>query len=116
MALNQKRVLVVDDEPAVRDLMQALVRHIGHEVETVESGAEALDRIEGNEFDLVFTDLIMPGMKGDALAREIKMRRPALPVVLLTGHKPERVSPDFSLVLAKPFTRDDLRRVIAALT
>jgi CheY-like chemotaxis protein len=116
MAVNEKRVLVVDDEPAVRDLMHALVRHIGHHVETAESGPEALEKLATAEFDLVFTDLVMPGMKGDALAREIKQRKPELPIVLLTGHKPPQVSDDFSLVLGKPFTRDDLRRVIAALT
>lgn len=116
MAGTQKWVLVVDDEPAVRDLVQALVRHIGHFAVTAESGDDALAKIEGTEFDLVFTDFLMPGMKGDQLAREIKKRRPSLPVVLLTGHKPDTISPDINLVLGKPFSRDDLRRTIAQLT
>ena len=112
----QKCVLVVDDEPAVRNLVQALLIHIGHLVETAENGFEALCKIEQQEFDLVFTDLFMPGMKGDELAREIKKRKPTLPIVLITGHQPERVSPEFAQVLGKPFSRDDLREAIVALT
>lgn len=116
MAGKQKSVLIVDDEAAVRDLVQALLRHGGYQVEAAENAAEALTKLEGKPFDLVITDLVMPGMKGDELAREIKKRRPDLPVVLLTGHTPEVLSPDFSLVLSKPFSREQLCQTIAALT
>lgn len=110
-----KRVLVVDDEPAVRDLVTALLRNSGYVVETAPGGTEALEKVEAGAFDVVFTDLVMPGMKGDQLAREIKTRRPTLPVVLLTGHKPAGLSTDFACILQKPFTRDELRRTIASL-
>ena len=58
----------------------------------------------------------MPGMNGDELAHEIKKRRPQLPVILITGHQLDRVSPDVSRVLEKPFSRDDLIEAIGALT
>lgn len=112
----QKSVLVVDDEPAVRDLIQALLRHLGHRVETATGGADALEKLERGEYDLVMTDFLMPGMKGDQLAGEIRKRKPHLPIILLTGHSPDCISTEFSLVLAKPFTRDDLKRAISALT
>ena len=58
----------------------------------------------------------MPGMKGDELASEIKKRRPQLPVVLVTGHQPDRLTPDIARVLGKPFSRQDLCATIAAVT
>ena len=116
MVEKRKSVLVVDDEVAVRDLVQAILRHVGHLVETAAGGTEALTKIDALQFDLVFTDLIMPGMKGDELAREIKKRKPNLPIVLLTGHTPDVVSADFSMVMGKPFTRDQLCQTISALT
>jgi CheY-like chemotaxis protein len=116
MPANQKSVLVVDDEPAVRNLVHALLTQIGHRVEMAGNAQEALGKIENHEFDLVFTDFLMPGMKGDELAREIRKRRPGMPVVLLTGRHPEHSSPEISRVLAKPFSRDDLHETIRALT
>lgn len=115
MPAIQKCVLVVDDEPAVRELVQFFVRHSGHLAETAASGVEALKKIDAGRFDLVFTDLLMPGMNGDELAREIKKRHPALPIVLLTGYAPRAIPSGISLVLNKPFSREDLNRTIAAL-
>ena len=111
-----ERVLVVDDEAAVRELVEALLRRIGHRVETAALGAEALSKVQSSEFDLVITDLVMPGMAGDQLAREIKKLRPELPVVLLTGHHTASIGPEISLVLNKPFTLADIRHAIEALT
>lgn len=116
MAFEPKTVLVVDDEPSVRDLVWVLLSRMGHRVETAGNGNEALGKIEDFQFDLVFTDLSMPEMNGDQLAREIKKRRPHLPIVLLTGQKPEIISPEFSLVLTKPFSGSQLRETIDALT
>jgi CheY-like chemotaxis protein len=116
MPEKQRRVLVVDDQPAVRELVEALLRHSGHLVVTAESGPEALGKLDCHQFDVVFTDFLMPGMNGTELAREIKKRIPQLPVVLITGQQLERVSPDIALVLEKPFSRDDLKQAIGALT
>lgn len=116
MTEKQKRVLVVDDQEPVRDLVQALLKHFGHVVETAGSAYEALEKLDASHFDLVFTDFLMPGMNGDELALEIKKRRPHVPIVLITGQQLSRVSPAISLVLEKPFSRDDLRDAICALT
>ena len=115
MSLNSKVVLVVDDESALRELFRALLKNLGHQVETADSGAEALCKLEKLHFDLVFTDFLMPEMNGEELAREIKKLRPQMSIVLVSGQPPERLSPCFCAVMAKPFSIDELRSVIASL-
>jgi len=116
MAEKRKRVLVVDDEPAFCELVQALLRQFGFAVETAQNGIQALAKLDRLNFDLVLTDLWMPGMMGDQLAEEIKRRQPDLPVLLLTGQRPESVAPHIERVLAKPFSMAELREAVLALT
>lgn len=80
------RVLVVDDEDAVRDVLVDMLTVAGHDVSSATGGAEALDVIGKDRFDVVFTDLSMPGMDGWAVAREVKARAPETRVVLVTGY------------------------------
>ncbi|MEA2723469.1 MAG: hypothetical protein QOH59_1240 [Gemmatimonadales bacterium] len=82
------RVLIVDDDPA---LLQALPQAVqlrmgGVTVETADSGAAALDRIESEDYDAIVTDIKMPGMDGLALLDEIRTRRPDTPTLIITGH------------------------------
>jgi diguanylate cyclase (GGDEF)-like protein len=80
------RVLVVDDEPAARLLVQAVVRTAGHECETADNGAQALDRLRSSQFDVLVTDAQMPGLSGFELATQVR-REPGgyVYVVMLTG-------------------------------
>jgi len=113
--LEPLRVLAVEDEPEVLDLLRAMLAHAGHAVITAASGREALALFAGENVDLVITDLGMPGMTGLALAAELKQQR-AVPIVLLTGWADElnRAStPNVDLLLAKPFTRDRLFEAMA---
>jgi PAS domain S-box-containing protein len=82
------RVLVVDDEAAIRDFMSDLLGGWGLEVTTLADGAAARDAVaaEPGRFDLVITDQTMPQLTGLALARELKRQRPGLPVILYTGY------------------------------
>ncbi len=113
--LEPLRILAVDDEPEVLDLLRAMLTHAGHRVLGAASGREALGLLERQEVDLVITDLGMPGMTGLAVAGEVKRRRP-VPVVLLTGWADE-LDPDTvsaaEVVLAKPFSRERLFDAIA---
>jgi CheY-like chemotaxis protein len=111
-----KKVLVVDDEAAVRDLVAGLLRHLGHEARTAGTGAEALAALGAADFDLHFVDLQMPGMRGDELAAEIKKRKPDTVVVLITGSEPRELPSAIDHVLLKPFSLDDLRLAIAAVS
>lgn len=107
------RIMVVDDEPMVRTILQKLLSLKGHSVTLASSGEEALDMVGSNEFDLIFTDLGMPQMNGRQLARAIRERRPDLPIVLLTGDTDAgEPGEDVDVVLSKPFKVDQLDRTI----
>jgi CheY-like chemotaxis protein len=114
--MARKRVLVVDDELPVRELLATLLGHLGHAWETACNAAEALSKLESNEFDLVLTDLNMPGMNGVELAREIKRRREGMLVVLITGGQPQSLAQDIDRVLLKPISVQELRETIASFT
>jgi signal transduction histidine kinase/CheY-like chemotaxis protein len=81
------RVLLVEDNEEVGDLAETLLDELGHEVIRARSGIEALNIADdGVSFDLVFSDVVMPGMSGLELAGELKQRRPELPIILTTGY------------------------------
>ena len=106
------RILVVDDEALVCESIRMLLAYDGHRVETACSAEEALARFASGEFDLVFTDFSMPGMKGDELAAAIKQRAPGKPVILLTAFPPAYRVPAIDLVITKPFYLSTLREAI----
>ena len=113
--LEPLRILAVEDEPEVLDVLRAMLTIAGHTVFAAASGREALDLFEREPVDLVLTDLGMPGMTGLALAEELKRRR-AIPVLLLTGWADEldaTTAPSVDLVVAKPFTRERLFEALA---
>ena len=112
------RILVVDDEPAVSEAIKMMLEHLGHKVQTVNSGREALILLEQDKFDLVTTDFSMRGMKGDVLATIIKERRPNLPVLMISINGAMAKAsgnrlPGVDLVIPKPFLLEDLRNAIA---
>ncbi len=82
-----RKVLVVDDDPVVgKSFNRVLSKEKGYVVITAENAAEALDKLREQEYDLVFTDIRMPGMDGVDLAERVKARRPWTPVVIVTGY------------------------------
>jgi signal transduction histidine kinase/ActR/RegA family two-component response regulator len=83
----QGRILLVEDEDGVAEVVSEMIRELGYEVRRTASAAAALRMIEADpKFDLVFSDMVMPGkMNGVELAREVGRRRPDLPVLLTTG-------------------------------
>lgn len=83
------KVLVVDDDPVVGRSFTRVLSKKGYVVVTAENGQEALDRIGREEYDLVFTDIKMPGMNGLEVAEQVKARRPWIPVVIVTGYGSE---------------------------
>lgn len=79
-------ILLVDDDPAVRQSVALMLEQLGHRVVTAEEGHEALVRLdERSDIDLLITDLAMPGLDGAGLLREVSRRFPTLPRVLITG-------------------------------
>jgi PAS domain S-box-containing protein len=84
---GSERVLLVDDEPQILGLIQRLLESAGYTVTGHRSGLEALEQFHADpqQFDLVLTDLTMPGMTGDTLAQEIRAVRREIPIILSTG-------------------------------
>jgi CheY-like chemotaxis protein len=104
-------VLLVEDDPAVRDAMRAVLESLGHEVQSASTATDALDVIQvcAADFDVVLTDAVMPGMSGLALAERLSQEHPDLPVVLMSGYSEEAVSggrvlPPGVVFVEKPFT------------
>jgi CheY-like chemotaxis protein len=81
----EKRILIVDDDELPRSALAAMLSSRGYTVTDVESGEEALAAVAGNGYDLVITDVMMPGMNGVDLLKAIKEERPALPVIMISG-------------------------------
>ena len=81
-----RKVLVVDDDPVVAKSFDRVLAGKGYAVITAGSGQEALNKLEAEDYDVVFTDIKMPGMSGLEMAERVKARRPWLPVVIITGY------------------------------
>ena len=82
----EPRVLVVDDDAVVGKSFERVLTGKGYKVDTALSGREAFEKYAGADFDLVFTDLRMPGQDGLEVARRIKEMNPWLPIVMVTGY------------------------------
>ena len=80
------RILIVDDEDDLREMLAETVRSLGHEVESGADGEEGLRLYKQQEFDLVITDLKMPKMDGLTLLREVKLLRPDAVVLMITAY------------------------------
>jgi two-component system cell cycle sensor histidine kinase/response regulator CckA len=116
-------VLVVDDEPALRKLVEAALRRHGFAVAAAGGGSEALDLAHGTRFDLLISDVVMPEMSGPEVARRLRQLQPELRVLFMTGYaSPVDAGVDLrdEIVLSKPFTSaslvDALRRALERST
>ena len=109
------RVLLVEDNAAVRAFAEGLLRDLGCEVIAADGAEQALKLIETGPIDLMLSDVVMPGMSGLALAREVRKTRPDLPVLLATGYSDEirNTGSEFA-VIAKPFGIGELGTAMAA--
>jgi DNA-binding NtrC family response regulator len=113
------RILVVDDEPSIREVLRAYFKEDGHFVGVAIDGREGFELFCGGDWDLVVTDRAMPHLNGDQLAAAIKQIRPHIPVILITGFADVMSDvgdhpPAIDLVMPKPFTRDALRAAIGS--
>jgi CheY-like chemotaxis protein len=116
--IMRQRILVVEDEPGVREALVLLLSLDEHQVTQARDGRQALELFRGGRFDLVITDYLMPHMKGDELAAHIQLLRPAQPVIMISAHAQsltESGNPltGIAAVLGKPFMLADLRTAIA---
>ena len=109
------RVLLVEDNPQVRDFAEGLLLDLGCKVVPADSAQAALKLLEAEPIDLVLSDVVMPGMSGVELARRMLESHPDVPVLLATGYSDEIVKRGSEFeVLAKPFGAADLSKAMAA--
>ncbi len=80
------RLLVVDDEPMIRDLLKRFLESLGHQVTVAVDGKEALDIFRADSFDLILSDVKMPGLSGLQLLRAVRELTPRVPVILVSGY------------------------------
>jgi CheY-like chemotaxis protein len=109
-------ILVVDDEPGIRTMVQFELSQQGHNILTADSGVRALEILESSHVDLILTDMRMPQMDGLDLVAKVRNTRPAIPIILMTGFIEERVRKvqEYKLAgtLNKPFTIDQLAELV----
>ena len=114
-------ILLVDDDPGVREITSSILREMGHAVLEAGSGGHALELLERQpDIDLMLIDFAMPGMNGAELARHVRAKRPGLPMIFLTGYADTTAlgDTDEDHIIRKPFRDSDLvakiRRVLEA--
>ena len=114
-------ILVVDDEQSMREFLRILLEKDGHTVQAAANGAAAIDLVDRHDFDLIITDIRMPGMSGLELLAEVKKLRSELPVIMITAF----ASPEDAVqamrdgafdYITKPFKVDEIKRVIKSAT
>lgn len=112
------KILVIDDEPGIREVLAKMLESRGYQVVTCADGQSALHRFQEEPFDLVVTDLNMRGFSGWDVAREVKVRAPGTPVILVTGHVDqidivEARANGIDFLIWKPFEFREVMRTVA---
>lgn len=112
------KILVVDDEPSVRKALEFFLKQEGYDITTANGGAQALQLLLSNSYDLVTTCIIMPGMNGMELIEIVKKIFPDIPVIIISAVTSciDRAEAVLHLgvfdLITKPVDRDELKKVI----
>ena len=117
---SRRRVLIVDDEPGVRESLRMVLKD-AYEPVCVASGAEALKQMDAGPVDVVLLDIVMPGMDGLQLLEQLRGRSPELPVIMLTATKTVKTAVGAMKLgafdyITKPFDVDELRVILDKAT
>jgi len=112
------RILVIDDEESVRDILSRMLRAKGHQVAVASNGEEGIDRFRSEKFDMVFTDLGMPKISGWEVGKTIKGVDPKVPIAMITGwgmelNREKMSESGIDLVISKPFNFDQIIQLIS---
>ncbi len=119
---NAEQILVVEDEPSLRKLIQSILGKMNYNVETASNGGEALILIEDKKLcpDLVIMDVVMPGMSGNVLADRLRRTIPDLKIVFMSGYSDDAIANRGILdgntpFIQKPFTKTSLSKEVKKL-
>jgi DNA-binding response OmpR family regulator len=119
--MSEKRFLVVEDDPALRGLLQTYLEHRGYAVETAGNGREALTRLAQTVYDAMLLDYMVPEVNGLAVLRHARQHHPSLPVMMMTSERYSHVAATSFVELGargclfKPFAPQDLEQIMKCL-
>jgi excisionase family DNA binding protein len=113
---SRPRILVVDDEASIREVLSKTLALAEYDVDVANDGQSALERLRAAEYDLLITDLKMPGVDGLTVIREVRRSNPDMPIIIVTGYSTESsaieaINLGVSGYLTKPFR---VPRILAA--
>ena len=98
-------VLVIDDEKSITTMLAIALARVGFKVDVASNGKEGVNKYNKSDFDVVITDIKMPGANGNGVVRDIKKsNRPNTPVIGMSGTPWELLNEEFDAVLSKPFS------------
>ena len=112
------KILLAEDDAAVREFVRRALSYGGHEITAVDDGTGALEALAEEPFDLLLTDIVMPGLDGIALALKVTKDLPELPILLMTGYAAEHqrahnLEALIYQVISKPFTLKQISEAVA---
>ncbi len=112
--MEKERILIVDDEALIRDMVASYVSHIGFEAVTAQNGREALERLRNEPFAILISDIKMPEMDGFELMKTVRSEFPDIHIIAMTGHGASYTFTDVvesgaTDYLNKPFSLDEKR-------
>lgn len=109
-------VLVIDDEKGILQIIRQALTKFGHNVETAADGQEGIRKFDDGSFDIVITDIRMPGIDGNGVVKHIRnSEKQFIPVIAISGTPWQMESNAFDMVLAKPFPLKKLVESIGSL-
>jgi CheY-like chemotaxis protein len=106
------RVLIVDDDEAIREMLRAAFWNFGHVAEAVDSAEAALEVFAPDRFDAIITDSFLPGMRGEEFARIVKQQHRDMPIILITGDPTAPLPDGVDYLWHKPFQMEVLLKVL----
>lgn len=109
---NSNAILIIDDEQSILNLLSKSLTKNGYKVDTVENGEKGIEKIESNNYSLIFTDMKMPGLSGEQVLQYLKYIQKSLtPVVGMSGTPWLLENCEFDAVLPKPFSMKELLKI-----
>ncbi len=111
--MQTDKILIVDDDPVILELMGTYIESFGYEYDTAEDGQKAVEKLKSGEFTIVFTDMVMPSMDGMELLKNIREKYPKIGVIVITGYGhtftyTDVIKAGASDFISKPFNADEL--------
>lgn len=111
-----RTILVIDDESGITQVIEEALEMVGYEVEVARNGREGIRKFDDRPYDLVITDICMPGINGKSVARHIRSAsHGTTPIIGISGTPWMLENDDFDMVLAKPFPLEVLIRSVQQL-